>query len=150
MRRKRLQHVADTMCQMFCGWRLDRSKPDLVKLGPGSLEIDAITGQCVFEGGSIERLNIAEEIHLWLQQDLENNKIPVTSIVRAHLAVKLLFTDVPWSDRGREIFFVEGKPVRTENLHRCTMECESNVTTDEVTYRSHLTGIQEWPPGWPG
>ena len=25
MRRKRLQHVADTLCQMFCGWRLVNS-----------------------------------------------------------------------------------------------------------------------------
>src|SRR5689334_12628046 len=56
MNRKRLQHVADTMCQMFCGWRLIESKPNLVNLGSGILEIDAITGQCVFQGKSIGRL----------------------------------------------------------------------------------------------
>ena len=66
MRKKRLQHVADTMCQMFCGWRLDSSKPDLIRPGPGSLETDAITGKCVFGGRVIERLIIAEEIRLWL------------------------------------------------------------------------------------
>jgi hypothetical protein len=63
---KRLQHVADTMCQMFCGWRLIESKPNLVNLGSGTLEIDAITGQCLFQGKSFEQLTIAEEIRAWL------------------------------------------------------------------------------------
>jgi hypothetical protein len=63
---KRLQHVADTMCQMFCGWRLIESNPNLVNLGSGALEIDAITGQCLFQGKSIDQLKIAEEIRAWL------------------------------------------------------------------------------------
>jgi hypothetical protein len=29
------------------------------------------------------------------------------------------------------------------------MKCESNVTTDEVVYRSTLIETQEWPIGWP-
>jgi hypothetical protein len=29
-RRKRLQDVADSMCQMFCDWRLTRSRPNLL------------------------------------------------------------------------------------------------------------------------
>jgi hypothetical protein len=52
---KGLQHVADTMCQMFCGWRLIESKPNLANLGSGTLEIDTITGQCLFQGKSIDQ-----------------------------------------------------------------------------------------------
>jgi hypothetical protein len=80
MRRKRLQHVADTMCQMFCGWRLIESKPNLLKLGSGTLEIDAVTGQCVFQGETTGQLTIAEEIRAWLQQDLATNKIPIAAL----------------------------------------------------------------------
>jgi len=80
MRRKRLQHAADTMCQMFCGWRLIGSKPSLVNLGSGTLEIDAITGQCLFQGKNIGPLTIAEEIRAWLEQDLATNKIPIASL----------------------------------------------------------------------
>ena len=58
MGRKRLQHVADTMCQMFCGWRLIGSKRSLVKLGAGTLEIDVITGECSFQGESILQLEL--------------------------------------------------------------------------------------------
>ncbi len=33
MRRKRLQHDADVLCQMFCGWRLVYSYDRLLQLG---------------------------------------------------------------------------------------------------------------------
>ena len=95
MRRKSRQHVADAMCQMFCGWRLIESKPNLLKLGSGTLEIDAITGQCVFQGKATGQLTIAEEIRAWLQQDLLTNKIPIAALTGAQLAVKLSFSVVP-------------------------------------------------------
>jgi hypothetical protein len=57
---------------MFCGWRLIESKPNLVNLGSGTLEIDAITGQCLFQDKSIDQLKIAEEIRAWLRQDQGN------------------------------------------------------------------------------
>lgn len=137
------------MCQMFCGWRLIGSKPNLVKFGPGTLEIDAITGQCHFQGKIIGQLTIAEEIHAWLQQDLAANKIPIVALTCAHLAVKLSFSEVPWNDDAREIFYSDGKAVRTEKMNRCTMECDSNVTADDAVYRSKLIDAQEWPLGWP-
>ena len=150
MHRKRLQHVADTMCQMFCGWRLIESKPNLVNLGSGTLEIDAMTGQCLFQGKTIGQLTIAEEIHAWLQQNLATNKIPIAIVTGAHLAVKLSFSVVPWNEPTREIFYSAGKVVRTEKMNRCVMECDSNVSTDEAMYHSKLMEAQEWPLGWPG
>ena len=149
MRRKRLQHVADTMCQMFCGWRLIGSKPNLVDLGSGTLEIDAITGECLFAGRIIEQLTIAEEIREWVRDDLAANEIPVVALNRARLTVNLLFRVVPWSKQTKEIFYSDAGVVHTENMNQCTMQCESNVATDEAVYDSRLTEVQEWPIGWP-
>jgi len=149
MRRKRLQHAADTICQMFCGWRLIESKPSLLKLGSGTLEIDAITGQCRFDGKTTGQLSIAEEIRAWLRRDLESNEIPIAALTGARLAVELSFSVVPWNERTGEIFFYAGKATRTEQMNRCTMKCESSVTTDEVVYHSKLIETQEWPIGWP-
>ena len=149
MRRKRLQHVADTMCQMFCGWRLVGSKPSLVDLGSGTLEIDAITGHCSFQGESIAKLKIAEEIRKWIRDDLAANKIPVTTLTDARLSVKLSFSVVPWTAPKREVFLSEGKAVRTEKMNRCLMKCDGHVATDEAVYRARLTEVQEWPIGWP-
>ncbi len=89
------------MCQMFCGWRLIESKPNLLKLGSGTLEIDAITGQCVFQGKATRQLTIAEEICAWLQHDLATNNIPIAALTGAHLDVKLPTIDrrqcIVWS-----------------------------------------------------
>jgi hypothetical protein len=149
MRGKRFQHIADTMCQMFCGWRLVRSKPSLVNLGSGTLNMDAITGQCLFNGKKIAQLTIAEEIRAWIQEDLATNKIPVATLTGAHLTVKLSFSVVPWNEPAKEIFYSDGKAVRTEKMNQCILECDSNVTTDETVYRSTLFEVQEWPLGWP-
>ncbi len=102
------------MCQMFCGWHLIGSKPNLVKLGSGTLEIDAINRQCLFQGKTIGQLTIAEEIRAWLQQDLATSKIPIAALTGAHLAVKLSFSVAPWNEATREIFYSGGKAVRTE------------------------------------
>jgi hypothetical protein len=136
---------------MFCGWRLIESKPNLVNLGSGTLEIDAITGQSLFQGKSIDQPKIAEKIRAWLRQDLATNKIPLAVLTGARLAVKLssfrgaLERTHP---RGRFSIRVE-KPYSTEKMNRCVMECDSNVTTNEATYHSKLIEAQEWPLGWP-
>jgi len=127
MRRKRLQHVADTMCQMFCGWRLIGSKRSLVKMGAGTLEIDVITGKCSFQGESIRQLAIAEEIRRWMHEDLAANKISVTALTHALLSVNLFFSEGP------------------DKMYRCQMECTSNVATETADYRAQLTEVQDWP-----
>jgi hypothetical protein len=132
---------------MFCGWRLIGSKPNLVDLGSGTLEIDAVTGQCFFQGQIIDQLKIAEEIRAWMQADLAANKIPIAALTSARLTVKLSFSLVQWNTR--EIFYSDAGAVRTEKMNRCNMECDSNVATDEAVYRSKLTQVQEWPIGWP-
>jgi hypothetical protein len=149
MRKKRLQNVAEIMCQMFCGWRLIASKPNLVKLGSGTLDIDAVSGRCLFQEKNIEQLAIAEEIRDWLRRELDANNIPILGLACARLTVKLSFSEVPWNEQTKEVFYSDGKAVRTERMNRCTMECNSDVATDELSYRSKLVEIQEWPTGWP-
>lgn len=149
MSRKRLQHIADSMCHMFCGWRLNESKPNLVELGSGILEIDAITGYCYFKEKRISQLTIAEEIRSWMHGDLAANNIPVDALTAAQLSVKLSFSVVPRSTPKQEVFYSRGKALQTEKMNRCVIECDSLVTTDEGVYRSQLTEVQEWPIGWP-
>jgi hypothetical protein len=134
---------------MFCGWRLIGSKPNLLNLGSGTLEIDAITGLCLFHGKKIAQLTIAEEIRAWLHEDLATNKIPIATLTGAHLTVKLSFSVVPWNKSAREVFYSDGKTVQTEKMNQCILECDSCVTTDETVYRSTLSEVQEWPLGWP-
>src|SRR5882724_3860401 len=118
MRKKRLKNVADTLCQMFCGWRLVGSKRMLVELGSGTLEIDALTGQCQLQGEPIVQLPIARELVGWMKQDLATHRIPTTVLVRARLSVRLSFSQVPWNTRTKEIFYSNGEAVRSQKMHK--------------------------------
>src|SRR5260221_4938368 len=127
MRRKRLQHVADTMCQMFCGWRLIGSKRSLVNMGASTLEIDVITGKGSFQGESIRQLAIAEEIRRWMHDDLAANKISVTALTHALLSVNLFFSEGP------------------NKMYRWQMESTTNAATETAEYLAQLTEVQDRP-----
>jgi hypothetical protein len=149
MYRKRLQNVADNLCQIFCGWRQMKSKPMLVELGSGILEIDVLTGQCMFEDKLTVQLPIAVELSSWMQKELSSQQIPTSAIRRARLVATLLFTQIPWNAQTKEVFLSHGNPVRSERMHRCTFDCESEIATDERIYQSRMREVQEWPLGWP-
>ena len=137
------------MCKMFCGWRLNTSLPQLLKLGSGSLEIDGLTGHCFFQGVPSAQLRIAEEISIWLRDDLAANDISVSLIASARLTVGLTFSIVPWNSITKEIFFLGGQAARTETMNRCAFECGSSVMTNDREYTSNLIEAREWPMGWP-
>ena len=111
--------------------------PQLVRLGSGSLEIDGLTGQCLFQGVPSAQLRIAEEISIWLREDLVANDISVSLVARARLMVGLTFSKVPWNSHTREIFFLGGQAARTETMNRCTFECGSSVMTGDGEYQSN-------------
>lgn len=115
MRRKRLKHSASVLYSMFLGWRLINCEDRIQALGPGRLEIDVLSVDCTFNGQPIESLSIAWELHHWLRNDLASQCIPVDTICSARLEVQLAFSEV-----GRRDW--------------CTMECRSEIATDETAY----------------
>jgi hypothetical protein len=151
MRRKRLQHSADTLCQMFCGWRLANCYKDLENLGSGTVNIDVLIGSCRFEEVTIEPLYIAGELHAWLREDLAEHRIPIESLRHAILTAHLSLVDIAAQPRTTAVQFlgVDGKPVRSGKFHRCEIECESEVATEDAIYRSHARDVEEWPAAWP-
>jgi hypothetical protein len=130
---------------MFCGWRLMGSKPTLVELGSGVLEIDSLTRQCHFHSQPIVQLAIAKELVGWMQQDLATNKIPIATLNHARLTVKLTFNRVPWNEKTKEIFYSDNMAVRTQEMCPCTFDCDSEVATPVAAYRSKLNEVQECP-----
>jgi hypothetical protein len=149
MRRKRLQHVADTVCHMFCGWRQITSKPDLVRLGSGRLEFDLLSGRAWHDEHEIDRLAVLEELYLWMRDDLRAHKIPLTQIEEARLEVDLQFAVVGWRDTAEEFFDTATQRVAGGEMHRCTITCRSRVRTSEADYESEYEETEHWPVGWP-
>ena len=151
MRRKRLNHAADTFCQMFRGWRLANSFHGLIELGSGTLVIDAKDATCTFNDAGIASLNIAGELNAWLVADLQANDIPLAAISTAKLTVVLALSTIHGKKRESIVQYIspEGKPIRGGSFHRLAMQCESEITTDEARYTATLSEVVEWPENWP-
>lgn len=152
MRRKRLKHSADTLCHMFCGWRLVNAYADIEALGSGCLEIDALTGAASFNGEATDPLAIAGELHAWLLEDCETNNIPIGQILTAKLTATLDFSKADWKERkSRDHWFDhKGAEIVWRQINRCVIQCDAIVKTDECEYRSTYHDIEEWPEGFPG
>jgi hypothetical protein len=149
MRRKRLQHVADNLCQMFCGWRQTSSKPQGSRLGTGHLTIDVLSGACAFNGQAVEPLPIAAELRVWLEQDLEQHRVPKDALKEATVHADLSLETVPWDPVVRTQFFKDGEPVNSGPMQRCVVKCTSLVRTHEAEYRGEYNDVERWPIGWP-
>lgn len=150
MRRKRLNHAADILCDMFCGWRLTNSYKELEHLGSGNLVIDALTEDCRFNGQPIHTVSIAVELSHWLKADLAKHNIPSSAIKMAQLNVELsTFTaDIRPSSR---IFHMgkNGKPIKKGDFYQVQARLHSIIITDEASYERMRSHDECWPVGWP-
>jgi hypothetical protein len=151
VRRKRLQHAADILCRMFCGWRLAKSYRSLASHGTGTLRIDALAGSCAFDGVGIESLPIAEELQLWLRGEIAGHRIPREGLCHAILTVQITFRAMPPGKRMANERYLgrDGKVVYSSEFHSCTILCEAEIATNETVYRSCHADVTEWPEDWP-
>jgi hypothetical protein len=149
MRRKRLNHAAETMCAMFCGWRLMNSYEELSSLGSGKLEIDALHLKASFNGLETEALSIAHELHIWLKNDLQANNIPSDALYEAKLAIELEITRVP-ATKSQRSFYIggDGMPIRKGEFFKHIAQCKSTIKTDDAVYESERTHYEQWPVRW--
>jgi len=152
MRRKRLKHCADTLCHMFCGWRLVNSYADIELLGSGTLEIDALTGEATFNGDPTNPLAIAGELQAWLTEDCDSNNISIDQLRKAALTAKLDLSKTEWKQRQSldHWFDHKGAEIVWRQINRCVIECCSTIETDETNYQSEFCDLEEWPEGFPG
>lgn len=151
MRHKRLNHVAETLCAMFCGWRLMNSYANLQILGSGVLEIDALELKCKFNGAAIEPLSIAHELNAWLLVDIQKHNIPASTLKQAKLSVTidLPCSHAPSNPRGSFYIGKNGLPIEKGDFFKLKAQCKSEIKTDEKNYSVERNHYEQWPVGWP-
>ncbi len=151
MRRKRLKHNAFILCHMFCGWRLVNCYDRLVALGSGTLQINALTAECRFNGEPVEPLSIAWELHHWLREDLAAQRLTIEEIQSARLDARLELSLVARRARVTRAahFGADRQHVSGPMFHRCSIACRSELATDDTVYCAEYEDVEEWPVGWP-
>lgn len=123
MRRKVLQDIANTICQMIVGWRLGEDYETLAELPDGILHVDLINASNSHSSGSIPALWVTAELSMWL-----NNRLAVENIDRDQIrAVSIELkhsTDRISTNRKKIISF--------------DFVCSSSIKTDEIEYKGAL------------
>jgi hypothetical protein len=123
MRRKVLQDIANTLCQMGVGWRMGDDWERIASMPDGSLEFDLLAGHVTHSSEGKVELWVAGELRAWLQHRLEAEGIDLAKILRASLTTGYR-TDRIRTDRKKIVSF--------------DFECRSELRTDERAYEGKL------------
>lgn len=88
MRRKVLQDLANTLCQMMVGCRMGRDYETLAELPDGTISFDLLNVVATHSSGAQPKLWITGELAAWLQSRLVTENIDAASLVAAILDVQ--------------------------------------------------------------
>src|SRR4051812_15732759 len=95
MKLNRLQHNADNLCQIFCGWQLMSDWKTLTNLKSGTIQMDLLKDCCLHNGKEIPKLMMNCILGSWLREDLGKNKIPIKIIHEAFLTIEFDTEEIP-------------------------------------------------------
>lgn len=150
MRRKALQGSANTLCDMFCGWRLTFSFPHLERLGSGALTIDLRLETAFFEGRPTEVLPIVGELRAWLDRELRALRVPWQAVRTAQLRADLTQARIHESQRALPQQYMDEteRPIKQDAYISCDIRCAAVIETDERSYSHEHRAVVEWPAAW--
>jgi hypothetical protein len=123
MRRKVLQDIANTLCQMVVGWRMGDDYEHMAQLPDGTLSFDLLEEKASHSCGEYPKLWITGELSAWLKNRLAVERVESSKLAVAKLEVTYK-TDRIKTDRKKIISF--------------DFECRSTLETDEAKYEGSL------------
>jgi|SRR5271167_2458285 len=105
MARNILQDVANTLPQMIMGERMPYSDLETLAQRPdGTLSIDLLKREARDLSGAVVRLQIVQDLALWLEHRLSQHRLDASNLSGAHLSLTLRTDAVP-TVRARAILF---------------------------------------------
>ena len=129
MRRKVLQDLANTLCQMVVGWRMVEDLERVAGLPDGTLSFDLLQKRVRHDSGGELKLWITGELAAWLQARLIAEAIDSSKLLSAELEVR---------------FKVERRLTNRQRIVVFDFDCRSVLATDEREYRGTLVERHEW------
>ena len=129
MRRKIIQDLANTLCQMLVGWRMGEDFEVLAELPDGTVSINVLAGTASHDTGGAIQLHIAGELQAWLSHRLSVSRISAQAITAAEVTAKIC-TDRIATNRKRIVSF--------------DFSVQSIISTDECIYTGQLHETHRW------
>jgi hypothetical protein len=124
---------------------------DISNLGCGTLIVNVLDANCVFNGKEISSLTIAGELESWSKVDLANNNIPIAEIGLAVVRAKLDLKTVNKNNRvtTTQFFSADGSQLASRKIIQCNIDCECSISTSAAEYVDRFVHVEEWPEGFP-
>lgn len=129
MRRKVIQDLANTLCQMLVGWRMGEDLETLAALPDGVLVVDALAGTARHDQAGPVRLHIAGELQAWLAERLSAQQIPLQAIDSAQVTATIR-TDGVSTNRQQVVSF---------DFSVCSV-----IATEQCQYVGKLHEVHHW------
>lgn len=150
MKNRKLKNTANTICQMFCGWRIFNSTFVLNSLGSGILSYDLLQDTCYFNNNKIELMPICFELKSFLSEDLNRMNIEITQLSEVILTAKIIQTIIDAKERKTiSTSLKNNKPINKGKFYQYYFDCKCIIATTDRNYEGLFYKIEEWPDNWP-
>ena len=143
MKRNRYQHIANVLCEMFCGWQLHPDYRRLTELGSGELDIDLLQAGCRHNGVSIRMPDIGNVLVSALTEDLERHGVSINGLSHASLTVRYILEE---HEGQRDKWTSWANPARY--YVGCELSLKSRIVTDTREFTRDYNAQLEWPKNW--
>ena len=134
MRRKVLQHFANTPPQRLLDLPSGFDIARFARLTDGRLEVDFLSGECRHNGNLVDPFDLCAEHRAWLDREARRHHIHLEELVRVEMTVDFVVS-------GAEVKESYGHVFRSALF---CFDCRSEIHTSEMVYASHQKGQKEW------
>jgi hypothetical protein len=134
MRRKVLQHFANTPPQRLLDLPSGFDLARFARLETGTLDIDYLEGTCRHNRMQVAAFDMCGEHRAWLDREVMRNRITKEGLAQVAMTVIFRVRDIK-VERSYGVLFRSGI---------FCFDCRSEVRTDEKTYVSVQAGEKEW------
>jgi hypothetical protein len=134
MRRKVLQHFANTPPQRLLDLPSGFDLARFARLGTGTLEVDFRSGQCRHGGGLVAAFDLCAEHREWIDREAQRHHISKERLTGVTMTVDFAVSDVEEKHSYGHVY----------RSALFSFECRSEVRTDEKAYASHQKGQKRW------
>jgi hypothetical protein len=104
MKRKVLQHIANTLMQILVGPGLHKDLEILAEIPDGRLTIDLLNQSVQHDIGGSLNLQVINRLSVWLNKELEADKISAKDVQSVNFVVDIRTDRIP-TDKRNIIFF---------------------------------------------
>jgi len=137
MRRKVIQHFANTLCQRVIDLPEGNDIATFARYCSGGYRVDFLTGICTHNGKPVNSLMACEVYKKWLIEQSQEHGVPFGELESIIMDINVNVQAQTKTQYGQR-----------RALAHFQFDCRSEIRTDEKTYVGRMCGEKTWSLDW--